>query len=171
MNIHTINHNALTHLIEAGAVSIAKANADGDTWTLTIFAGDTAKIVMAKNSGKARVWRKLDTLAKYLQNIGLENFEINLTDYDPSKKSLRRPDSANTLKKTHQAHKSFQKQTAQKVVETNSKPPIIPAPTGVVKQSSHLEFTNNTDRAIQTAKERWEERRAKILQKEDPRAK
>jgi len=163
MNIHTINHNALTHLIEAGAVSCAKANADGDIWTLTIIAGDTAKIVMAKNSGKARVWRKLDTLAKYLQDIGLENFEINLTDYDPTKKSLRRPDSASTLKKTHLAHKSFQKQTAEK---------LVPKPTTAVSQTpENLEFSNNTDRAFQTAKERWEERRAKILKKEDPRAK
>lgn len=168
MNSHTINHNALTHLIDAGAVSSAKANADGDTWTLTIIAGDTAKIVMAKNSGKARVWRKLDTLAKYLQNIGLENFEINLTDYDPSKKSLRRPDSANTLKKTHQAHKSYQKQTADKLVETIS---TLSPSSAISTQTPTPEFTNNTDRAIQTAKERWEERRAKILQKEDPRAK
>ncbi len=168
MNIHTINHNALTHLIEAGAVSSAKANADGDTWTLTISAGDTAKIVMAKNSGKARVWRKLDTLAKYLQGLGLDNFEINLTEYDPSKKSLRRPDSANTLKKTHQAHKSYQKQTAENLVETTS---TLTPSSAITTQTPTPEFTNNTDRAIQTAKERWEERRAKILQKEDPRAK
>ena len=168
MNIHTINHNALTHLIDAGAVSNAKANADGDTWTLTIIAGDTAKIVMAKNSGKARVWRKLDTLAKYLQHIGLENFEINLTDYDPSKKSLRRPDSANTLKRTHQAHKSFQKQTEENLVETTS---TLSPSSAISTQIPTPKFTNNTDRAIQTAKERWEERRAKILQKEDPRAK
>ena len=168
MNIHTINHNALTHLIEAGAVSSAKANADGDTWTLTIIAGDTAKTVMAKNSGKARVWRKLDTLAKYLLDIGLENFEINLVDYDPSKKSLRRPDSANTLKKTHEAHKSFQKQTADTLVETTAR--LSPS-LAIKTQTPMPDFTNNTDRAIQTAKERWEERRAKILQKEDPRAK
>lgn len=168
MNIHTINHNALTHLIEAGAVSSATANADGDTWVLTILAGDTAKTVMAKNSGKARVWRKLDTLAKYLLDIGLENFEINLIGYDPSKKSLTRPDSANTLKKTHQAHQSFKKQEAEKVVRTTSSM----TPSSAIKtQTPTPEFTNNTDRAIQTAKERWEERRAKILQKEDPRAK
>ncbi len=165
MNIHTINHNALTHLIEAKAVSNAKANADGDTWTLTVFAGNTAKIVMAKNSGKARIWRKLDTLAKYLQDIGLDNFEINLAGYDPFKKSLRRPDSANTLKKTHQAHKSYQKQSAEKLVSTSSTTPVSSQP------AESPGFSNNTDRAFQTAKERWEERRAKILKKEDPRAK
>ncbi|GAA0420859.1 hypothetical protein GCM10009133_31610 [Cocleimonas flava] len=168
MNTHTINHNALTHLIEAGAVAKAKANAEGDTWTLTITAGETDKIVMAKNSGKARVWRKLDTLAKYLLDIGLGNFEINLSDYDPTKKSLRRPDSANTLKKTHEAHKSFQKQKEDKLVETTSR--LSPS-LAIKTQTPTPEFTNNTDRAIQTAKERWEERRAKILQKEDPRAK
>lgn len=154
MNKYAINHNALTHLIEAGAVSSATAKADGDIWSLVIHAGDFEKTVMAKNSGKARVWRKLDTLAKYLQEAGLDKFEIDLSEYDPTQKSLRRPDSASTLKRTHQAHKSMQRQTEM--------------------QKHHIEkpeFTNNTDRAIQAAKEKWEERRAKILQQENPRAK
>ncbi len=168
MTIHTINHNALIHLIEADAVSAAKATADGDVWTLTIIAGGNAKIVTAKNSGKARIWRKLDTLAKYLQDIGLQNFEINLSHYDPSQKSLKRPDSANILKKTHEAHQLQQKQTINKATETASRLSPFPA---TVTHSPTPALSNEADKASQTAKEKWEERRAKILQKEDPRAK
>jgi hypothetical protein len=151
MNNQTINHSALIHLVEAKAVSNATANADGDIWILTIRAGETDKTVMAKNSGKARIWRKLDTLAKYLKDIGLDKFEINVSRYDPSRKSLRRPDSASTLKRTHKSHKSLQQQT-------------VYSPTVDVKP-------NATDQAIEIAKARWEERRAKILQEENPRAK
>jgi len=158
MSADTINHNALTHLVEADAVSSAIAQANGDIWSLSVKVGDKLKIVMAKNSGKARVWRKLDTLAKYLKELGMDTFEIDVSNYDPSQKSLRRPDSASTLKRTHDAHKSLQQHNIESI-EKN------------IEQEETREFTNNTDRAIELAKQKWEERRARILQQENPRAK
>ncbi len=125
MKKHQINHNALTHLIEANAVSVVIVKAVGDTWALTVQVGDTLKIVMAKNSGKPRVWRKLDTLAKYLKDLGIEKFHTDVSKYDPSQKSLRRPDSANTLKQTHKSHQSLQQQTLE-IDSRVSRPPMKP---------------------------------------------
>lgn len=145
MSKHGINHNALIHLIEANAVSAATATADGDIWALTISIGGDKKTVMAKNSGKPRIWRKLDTLAKYLKEAGLQKFEIDVSQYDPSLKSLKRPDSASTLKRTHSLHKKLQK----------------------IAETTHTD----TEETLKTVKKRWEERRAKILLEENPRAK
>lgn len=142
-----VNHNALKHLIEAGSITSATAIAEGDTWFLTVIAGDTVKTVMAKNSGKARMWRKLETLAKYLKGLGLEQFSIDSANYDPSLKSLQRPDSAAILKRTHSAHKSQEDSERSSRLRAGSK------------------------RLSTEVKERWEERRAKILQQENPRAK
>ena len=142
---NTINHNALKHLIEANSVKSATAVAEGDTWILQIVAGDTKKTVMAKNSGKARIWRKLETLTKYLKGLGLDYFIIDASHFDPSLKSLQRPDSSAILKRTHKAHQS----------QVDNEPrPIL----------GKKQLTDDV-------KEKWEERRAKILQQENPRAK
>jgi len=195
MKKHQINHNALTHLIEADAVSVVIVKAVGDTWALTVQVGGTLKIVMAKNSGKPRIWRKLDTLAKYLKDLGIQKFYTDVSKYDPSKKSLRRPDSANTLKQTHKSHQSLQKQIVEDAPEAipNDIPISTPdyamqesAPEAILKVNiqpqpetpkiEDFDITdavkmNSTDKAIQLAKERWEHRRAKILHEENPRAK
>jgi len=187
MKKHQINHNALTHLIEANAVSVVIVKAVGDTWALTVQVGDTLKIVMAKNSGKPRVWRKLDTLAKYLKDLGIQKFYTDVSKYDPSQKSLRRPDSANTLKQTHKSHQSLQQQTFE---DTNANTPdndiqksalepvlkvnIQPQPEAPEVEHAYVTEAvkmNSTDKAIQLAKDRWENRRAKILEEENPRAK
>ena len=146
MSTEKINHNALTHLIDAGAITSATAFADGDTWALKVKVADTTKVVMAKNSGKPRIWRKLDTLAKYLQKLGLKKFEIDVSNYNSEKKSLRRPDSAASLKLTHQAHKARKPNT--------------------LKQKLSVKPTSS-----EKAKEKWEERRARILAEENPRVK
>ena len=198
MKKHQINHNALTHLIEADAVSVVIVKAVGDTWALTVQVGETLKIVMAKNSGKPRVWRKLDTLAKYLKDLCIEKFHTDVSKYDPSQKSLRRPDSANTLKQTHKSHQSLQQQTSvvADTTELDSSSALILEPiheqisqqipeatlrVNIQPQQMQPEIEptevtepvkiNPTDKAIQLAKERWEHRRAKILQEENPRAK
>jgi len=152
MKKNQINHNALMHLVEADAVSLFTIIADEDTWSLKVQVGDTEKIVMAKNSGKPRVWRKLDTLAKYLKGLGVTTFNTDISNYDPTKKSLRRPDSASTLKQAHQSH-----QTLQKRVNNNDEK---------VSQQTENKKENSTDRAIQLAKEKWEHRRAKLLEEE-----
>lgn len=180
MKQNQINHNALTHLIEAGAVSVAIVEAMGDTWALSVQVGETMKVVMAKNSGKPRVWRKLDTLAKYLKDLGVDKFHIDVSNYDPSQKSLTRPDSANTLKQTHKSHQSLQKQNIGTTPDSQTEAqPQLKVNIQQQQQAAKLEATeisepvsmNATDRAIQQAKERWEHRRAKILQEENPRAK
>ncbi len=195
MKKNQINHNALTHLVEADAVSVVIVKAVGDTWALTVQVGDSLKIVMAKNSGKPRVWRKLDTLAKYLKDLGIEKFHADVSKYDPSQKSLRRPDSAKTLKQTHKSHQSLQQPLqeppqqstpipATEVAEHEPVSEYIPEPllkVNVQPQQAQPEIddvdvtdavkVNPTDKAIQLAKERWEHRRAKILQEENPRAK
>ena len=178
MKKHQINHNALTHLIEADAVSVVIVKAMGDTWALTVQVGDTLKIVMAKNSGKPRIWRKLDTLAKYLKDLGIEKFHTDVSKYDPSQKSLRRPDSANTLKQTHKSHQSLQqplqepvsKYTSEPILKVNVQPDQAQAKVDDVEVTDAVKV-NPTDKAIELAKERWEHRRAKILQEENPRAK
>ena len=158
-----INHNALKHLIEANSVKIATATADGDTWILTVVAGETKKTVMAKNSGKARIWRKLETLTKYLKGLGLDHFIIDATNFDPSQKSLQRPDSAAILKRTHLAHKT---QGIKRVaVEDNSD---ISSPES---QATNRLISGKRKPLSDEVKERWEERRAKILKQENPRAK
>ena len=182
MKKNQINHNALTNLVEADAVSVVVARAEGDTWLLTVKVGDTLKIVMAKNSGKPRVWRKLDTLAKYLKDLGVQKFHTDVSNYDPSQKSLRRPDSANTLKKAHKSLKNTLADTQEQsepliddikpeaVLTVNVKPQEKPSVTDPVEVSEPTKI-NPTDKAIELAKERWESRRAKILKEENPRAK
>ena len=150
-NQSTVNHNALKHLIEANSVKSATAVADGDTWILQVVAGDTKKTVMAKNSGKPRMWRKLETLTKYLKGLGLDYFIIDASHFDPSLKSLQRPDSSAILKRTHKAHKS---QTTEEPQKRGARPIL-----------GRKQLTDDV------VKEKWEQRRAKILQQEDPRAK
>ncbi len=144
-----INHNALKLLIEAGAVDTATVIANADQWTLKITFGDAEKTILAKNSGKARIWRKLDTLAKYLSGLGINRFETDLANYDPSQKTLTRPDSAAILKRTHEAHRSQQE-----------KEEIQEAITAIDKKASPDKVRVN-----------WEQRRARILKQENPRVK
>lgn len=146
MKKNSINHNALTLLVEAGAITNATVKADGDIWSLIVLVGDTQKTVMAKNSGKPRIWRKLDTLAKYLQKLGLNKFEIDISNYAPDQKSLTRPDSAVSLKRTHQANKVKK-----------------------INRLKDIKVTPKEKISSEKIKEKWEERRARILAEENPR--
>ncbi len=99
----TISHALLLELVEAGSVRSATVIADGDCWFLMVRYGRIEKTLRSK-SGKIRSWRKLDSLAKYIiKELGLPRFEVEGSNYDPTLKSLRRPDSAAVLKKAHAA--------------------------------------------------------------------
>lgn len=156
----SINHNALKFLVEADAVNQVTAVAYADKWSLRVRLGNkdadsgetNEKTVVSKNSGKTRVWRKLDTLAKYLQDLGVNKFATDVTKYDPSKQTLRRPDSAAALKRTHSAHKRL-------IDEKNIQVPTYQA------------TPKGSDASPSEVRKSWEKRRAKILQESNPRAK
>jgi hypothetical protein len=154
-DLEKINHSALKILVEANAVNKITAFAYADKWSLQISCGNNKiiKTVVAKNSGKTRVWRKLDTLAKYLLDLGVYQFETDVTKYDPSKQTLRRPDSAAALKRTHQAHKKLNEQV------------VAQKPDAVM-----LKTVSKNDLSANQVRENWEKRRAKILQEANPRA-
>ena len=152
----TLNHSTLVNLVEAGAISSATVIADDDKWMLCVLVGETIKTVIAKNSRSPRIWRKLDTVAKYMKSIGLSNFEIDVTHYDPSKKTLRRPDSASILKRTHEAHRTLQENDSEQFID-------IDAIADHVKDKKESSPTK--------VRENWEKRRARILEQEDPRVK
>lgn len=155
-DLEKINHSALKILVEANAVKKVTAIAYADKWSLRIVCGANdhlkEKTVVAKNSGKTRIWRKLDTLAKYLQDLGIKQFHTDVTKYDPSRQTLRRPDSAAALKRTHQA----QKQLAEQHVKDSGD-----ALNAAIRQNDHL--------TPDQIRENWEKRRAKILQEANPR--
>ena len=101
----TVSHALLLELVEAGSVRSATAIADGDRWFLMVRYGRIEKTLRSK-SGKIRSWRKLDSLAKYIiLELELPRFEVEGASFDPSLKTLRRPDSAAVLKKAHAAVK------------------------------------------------------------------
>lgn len=156
-DLEKINHSALKILVEANAVNKVTALAYADKWSLRIMCGanNNEKIVVAKNSGKTRVWRKLDTLAKYLRDLGVHQFETDVTKYDPSKQTLRRPDSAAALKRTHMAHKKLSEQSL-----IAQKPEVV-----------SLKAIPRDNLSATEVRENWEKRRAKILEEANPRAK
>jgi len=158
----TINHNALKFMVEADAINKVIATAHADKWSLLIQYGSDeikTKTVIAKNSGKTRIWRKLDTLAKYLLDLGIYTFETDVSKYDPAKQTLRRPDSAAALKRTHSAHK--------KLVEQSN----TALPTYNAKFDADSETRKPQDASPSEVRESWEKRRARILEEANPRAK
>lgn len=103
MAIDTIEHNVLKQLAGTGHIKSATAVADGDSWSLVFQIGSVLKTLKARDSKNVRAFRKLETLGKYLGELGIEHYEVDQSNYDPAQCSLRRPDKAKALKAAHQA--------------------------------------------------------------------
>lgn len=104
MAINTLDHGTLSRLVEAGAVSGAHVIGQPGGWALIVKYGMHERTLAAKNSGAVRVWRRFETLASYLKEIGLTQFEVDASNYDPdSTTATKRPDRAEALKRAHGA--------------------------------------------------------------------
>jgi hypothetical protein len=102
MPSETVDHKTLRHLVAAGPVQ-ATAVADGDKWALVFKIGKINRTLTAVHSREVKVFKKLDTVAKYLQELGITHFDTDTRNYDPAQKSTRRPDKSKALKEAHQA--------------------------------------------------------------------
>lgn len=103
MSAEIITHTTLRELVAAGAVREAAAVAHGSRWALVVRYGGIERVLAARKTKKPRSWVHLDSLARYLAEIGIHQFTTDARDYDPDQPGQKRPDRAEAL---HRAHKA-----------------------------------------------------------------
>ena len=100
----TIDHTTLERLVEAGAVRGADVIGHRDGWSIVVKYGLIER-ALAQRRGAVRNFRKLETLIRYLKDVGVSQFSVNAADYDPDtlKTTRVRPDSAVRMKAAFEA--------------------------------------------------------------------
>ena len=68
--METITHPTLVQLVAAGAVRVVVAVGQPGGWSLLVRYGLAERALAAQRSKQLRIFRKLDTLQAYLQDIG-----------------------------------------------------------------------------------------------------
>lgn len=104
MTTETIDHSTLSRLVQAGVVREAHVVGQSGGWTVMVKFGMHEQALATKNTRAVRVWRRFETLASYLKDIGLTQFDVDTADYcQDSTTAAKRPDRAEALKKAHEA--------------------------------------------------------------------
>ena len=87
--METITHPTLVQLVAAGAVRVVVAVGQPGGWSLLVRYGLAERALAAQRSKQVRVFRKLDTLVLYLQQIGVSRFEVDAAGFIVAPKPLR----------------------------------------------------------------------------------
>lgn len=100
----TIDHTTLARLVEAGAVRGAEVIGHRGGWGVVVKYGMTERVLAARR-GAARTFRKFETLVSYLKELGISQYNVNASDFDPEalKKSRVRPDASERMRSTFEA--------------------------------------------------------------------
>lgn len=104
MNRKTIDHSTLLNLVETGMVHDAHVIGNSGGWFVAIRHRGVEQILTAQRSGQFRLFRRMDTLASYLKDLGIERFDVDASGYSANVPETRaRPDRADALRRTHAA--------------------------------------------------------------------
>lgn len=101
--VDTIDHATLAHLVEAGAVRGAHVVGQPGGWAVVVQYGMTERALAARR-GAVRLFRKFETLAGYLKEVGIQQYQVDARLYDPTalKVERSRTDAAARMKATHE---------------------------------------------------------------------
>ena len=80
-HMDTITHPTLVQLVAAGAVRVVIAVGQPSGWSLLVRYGLAERALAAQRSKQVRVFRKLDTLQAYLEEIGVRRFEVDAANF------------------------------------------------------------------------------------------
>ena len=80
-SLDTITHPTLVQLVAAGAVRVVIAVGQPGGWSLLVRYGLAERALAAQRSKQVRVFRKLDTLQAYLEEIGVRRFEVDAANF------------------------------------------------------------------------------------------
>ena len=104
MTTETIDHSTLTRLLENGSVSSAHIVARPGGWSIQIRHGSKECSLTAQRSRQVRLFKRLETLVTYLQDMGINHFDVDASNYDPFQiKTYTRPDRSEAMKQAHEA--------------------------------------------------------------------
>ncbi|CAB3774746.1 hypothetical protein [Paraburkholderia humisilvae] len=122
----TIDQGMLEKLVESHSVRGANVVAQTGGWGVVILYG-TKEGMLAVRRGNVRTWTKLDTLVGFLTRMGINQFEVDASNFDPNVKTTRtRHDSSERLRDAHEAA-AYDKWFRQQVQESLDDPrPSVP---------------------------------------------
>lgn len=123
----TIDHSTLENLVNAGAVRGTSVVAQSGGWGVVVAYGTAVRALAAKR-GAVRIFRKFETLAGYLKDIGIDQYQVDARQYDPveTKATTRRTDVAERMRSAHAAA-SYKGWLAKEVKEAIDDPrPSVP---------------------------------------------
>ncbi|WP_421874142.1 hypothetical protein [Pararhizobium sp.] len=104
MQPETIDGKTVKNLVIAHALNGAVVLGQPGGFAVLVKYGANERAVAAQRSRRMRIWRNLNTAAAYVRNeLGLERFEIDMSEHDPAATERKRPDTAERQRKLHEA--------------------------------------------------------------------
>lgn len=93
-----IREPVLRELIQASERGIAATVAGRERgFALVVHLGATDK-VLSTSRGAVRLFASLDTASAFVKDLGIERFEVDMTDHQPGRLRSARPDRAEALR-------------------------------------------------------------------------
>jgi len=114
----TIKTETLRELIAAGSVRSATVLGQRGGFAVLIRAGVQERILATKH-GDIKIFSRLDTAANQLRAMGLAEFAVNVTNFEPGRLRPARPDRASALTRAHAvaAHDTWFRAEVQKTLD------------------------------------------------------
>jgi hypothetical protein len=103
----TIDHGTLRRLLAAGAQVGAEVVGTGGSWGVVINYGRTSQTLAARR-GRPKTFRRFETLAGYLKDLGIVEYRVNAAEFEPGGGRKEAPDrrsitASERMKRAHQA--------------------------------------------------------------------
>ncbi len=104
MTTETIDHATFTQLVAAGAVRSARVVGRPGGWGILLKLGTSERALAAQRSQQIRIFRKFETLVRYLKVVGITRFDVDAMNWAvESTRSPTRPDASAAMKRAHEA--------------------------------------------------------------------
>jgi hypothetical protein len=101
MDNKTITHATLKQLINDGVIRSVSVVALGGRWELLVQYGRVEKYLRSTNNQNRRTWSKLDTVQRYLADMGVRQFSVDAAGFIPGEGRIKRPDRRAALERVH----------------------------------------------------------------------
>lgn len=132
---NTIDHITLQRLVEAGVVHNAEVVGQPGGWEIFVKYGMVEQALAARR-GAVRIFSRFETLVNYLKNIGISQFNVNASNFNPAERRAR-PDASERMKRTYSAadhDKWFREQVEEGIRQADAPDAVWVSHEDVIKE-------------------------------------